>query len=96
MARGSMLTVFSYDISSNRNRRRAARLLEDVASRVQLSVFEAQMTKRQADHTIRHLLPFLDRGDSLRVYVVAANGLRRSQVHGDTVPFEPEGDFWLV
>lgn len=96
MARGYMLTVFSYDISSKRNRRRAASLLEDVASRVQLSVFEARMTKRQADQTARRLIPLLDTSDSLRIYVIGADGLRRSQVHGDTVPFEPEGDYWLV
>ena len=40
MARGEMLTVFSYDVSKNKRRRKIARLLEDAATRVQYSVFE--------------------------------------------------------
>ncbi|MCF6306065.1 MAG: CRISPR-associated endonuclease Cas2 [Rhodobacteraceae bacterium] len=96
MARGEMLTVFTYDVSINRNRRRIASLLENAATRVQYSVFEARMTKAHAQSIAQRVAAELGKGDSLRVYSVGANGLERSAVYGDGVPFETEEGFWIV
>lgn len=96
MARGEMLTIFSYDVTKDKSRRRIARLLERAATRVQFSVFEARMTELKARALGQRLATYLDTGDSLRVYVVGADGLRRSKVYGDGAPFEPEEGGWIL
>lgn len=95
MARGEMLTIFSYDVSKNKNRRKIARLLEDAATRVQYSVFETRMTRQQAETISQRLAAHLGSGDSLRVYVVGHDGENRSRVFGDGAPFESDANFWL-
>ena len=96
MARAEMLMVFVYDVSSSKRRRMVAHALEDHATRVQYSVFEARMDQRRADAVARRAAAFLDEGDSLRVYAVGANGMRRSRVFGDGVPLETAEGYWLV
>ncbi|WP_417847047.1 CRISPR-associated endonuclease Cas2 [Thalassospira povalilytica] len=96
MARGEMLTVFSYDVSENKRRRKVARILEDAATRVQYSVFEASMSKMRADSLGQRIAALLGDGDSLRVYVIGADGRARSRVYGDAAPFESEEGYWLL
>ncbi|MGG7566573.1 CRISPR-associated endonuclease Cas2 [Rhodovulum sp. DZ06] len=91
-----MLTVFTYDVSDNRRRRRIARLLEDESTRVQRSVFEARMSRRRASRLGRRIEDLLGPGDSLRVYAVGADGMARSEVYGDAAPFESAEGFWVV
>ena len=95
MPRGEMLTVFSYDVSDNRRRRRIARLLEDATTRVQYSVFETRMTRQQAEALAQRLAACLGKGDSLRLYVIGHDGERRSRVYGDGMPFESDEGYWL-
>ncbi len=95
MARGEMLTVFSYDVSTNKRRRKIARLLEDAATRVQYSVFETRMTRARCDALSQRLAALLGEGDSLRVYVIGHDGERRSRVFGDGAPFESDEGYWL-
>lgn len=95
MARGEMLTVFSYDVSDNKGRRKIARLLEDAATRVQYSVFETRMTRQKAAALAQRLASYLGEGDSLRVYVIGHDGERRSRVYGDGAPFESDEGYWL-
>ena len=95
MARGEMLTVFTYDVSADRRRRRVARLLVEAATRVQLSVFEARLTRHRAEALAQRVAAELGPGDSLRVYVMAADGEARSRVYGDGAPIEADADFWL-
>jgi CRISPR-associated protein Cas2 len=94
--RGEMLMVFVYDISANKTRRKVAALLEDNASRVQKSVFEARMSRRRADALAQAAARHLDQGDSLRVYAISRNGLPRSRTYGTCAPIEPDGGYWLV
>lgn len=96
MARAEMLMVFVYDVSSSKRRRKVAHALEDHATRVQYSVFEARMDQRRAEAVARRAAGFLDAGDSLRVYAVGADGLRRSAVFGDGVPMETASGYWLL
>ena len=95
MARGEMLTVFSYDVSSDRRRRKIAKLLEDAATRVQYSVFEVRMTQQRAQALCQRLASLLGDGDSLRVYVIGQDGEKRSRVFGDGAPFESPEGYWL-
>lgn len=96
MSRGEMLTVFTYDVSEGRRRRRIAKLLEDAATRVQYSVFEVRMSRSGAEVIGQRIAALLGPGDSLRVYAIGADGLARSRVYGDGAPFEPEEGYWLV
>ena len=95
MARGEMLTVFTYDVAADKRRRRVARLLEDAATRVQDSVFEARLTRARAQSLAQRVASELGAGDSLRVYVLAADGEARSGVFGDGPPIEADADYWL-
>ena len=95
MARGEMLTVFTYDIVQNKRRRKVAKILEDCASRVQLSVFETRMTEAKANAISQRIASLLDDNDSLRVYVIGADGERRSRVFGNSTPFETAEGYWL-
>ncbi len=95
MPRARMLMVFTYDVSKNRNRRRVASTLEDHATRVQYSVFEAVMTENRALAVAQRAASYLEQGDSLRVYAIGADGMRRSRIYGDAVPMETQEGFWL-
>ena len=96
MSRTEMLTVFTYDVSEDRRRRKVARTLEKAATRVQYSVFEVRMTRTRAEILGQRLAAMLGDGDSLRVYTIGADGLRRSRVYGDAVPFETDEGHWVV
>lgn len=96
MAKSEMLTVFTYDISANRRRRRVAKILEDAATRVQYSVFEARLTAAQAAAVAQRVAAELGAGDSLRVYAVSATGEARTRTYGDAAPIEPAGNYWIV
>lgn len=95
MARDERLCVFCYDISSDRRRRRVARILEEEASRVQYSVFEARLTASKVKLLEARIEAILDENDSLRVYSIGAVGERYCQVIGAGVPVEKETGFWL-
>lgn len=96
MSRGEMLTVFSYDVSDNKRRRRVAKTLEDVATRVQYSVFETRMTRHQVERIGQRVASMLGDGDSLRVYSIGSHGEERSRVYGDGAPFETEEGYWVL
>ncbi len=82
MADAVMLTVFCYDISRASVRRRVSAVLEAEGVRVQGSVFEARLPRRIARRVARQAAALLEDGDSLRVYVVGADGLRRCETFG--------------
>ena len=94
MADAEMLTVFCYDIADDRVRRRVARVFEDRCVRVQRSVFEARLTGRAAAALLARAAPLLDSADSLRMYAVTAQGLRRSKAVGGA-PLAEDRDFYL-
>lgn len=95
MSRSNMLTIFCYDVSENKRRRKVAKVLEGNATRVQYSVFETRMSRRQADNVGQQVAAHLGDGDSLRIYSVGRNGERRSRVYGDGPPFESNEGYWL-
>ena len=89
------LYVFTYDISSPSIRRRVARQLEEVAARVQESVFEARLAHREAKRLARHVATGLQTGDSLRVYAVGAADLQLCLAFG-APPLAEAQDFHLL
>ena len=95
MAKGDMLTVFCYDVSNDSNRRRVAKHLEDHATRVQYSVFEARMSASRAAAISQKIAAWLQTSDSLRVYTIGANGEQRTRVYGDGPPIETKEGYFL-
>lgn len=96
MSRDTMLRVFCYDVSSDTSRRKIARILEDCASRVQFSVFEARLSGLATRKAATEVEKYLDKGDSLRVYTIGATGERHCEVFGSGAPIEAGGAFWLL
>lgn len=95
MAAREMLRVFAYDITSDRRRARVAAVLEEVAVRVQYSVFEARLSHRETEAVVARLKPMLAREDRLRVYAIGADGLRHVRALGGP-PLPEKEDFWLL
>ena len=94
MADTEMLTVFCYDVVDDRVRQRVARLLEARCVRVQKSVFEARLTGAQAQALVDRAAVLLGPADSLRLYAITAQGLKRSQAIGGA-PLAEDHDFYL-
>ncbi len=69
--------VVSYDISDDGKRGRVARLLEDYGQRVQYSVFECRLEDRTLDEMLGKLKPFGEGSDSIRVYQICENCLKK-------------------
>lgn len=90
-----MLMVFCYDVSRDRARRRVADVLEDRCVRVQKSVFEARLDRRDAERLARRVARELEPGDSLRVYAITETGLERSLAFGP-LPLPEAQDFYLL
>jgi CRISPR-associated protein Cas2 len=90
-----MLTVFTYDVVRDRERRRVAAILEAEAVRVQYSVFEARLDEGDARDLAERVARELGPADTLRVYTVGADGLRRCRAYGGAPIAEP-GDYWLL
>jgi CRISPR-associated protein Cas2 len=90
------LRILCYDVSSNKRRRKVARRLEDVASRVQYSVFEARLSAKVLKRVVADVEKLLENGDSLRVYSVGKTGERYCEVHGTGVPVDKNEGFWLL
>ncbi|MEP1334739.1 MAG: CRISPR-associated endonuclease Cas2 [Lentilitoribacter sp.] len=96
MGSKNRLQIFTYDITQDSNRRKIARALEEKATRVQFSVFEARLTPQATKKLVKQLSKHLEKGDSLRVYTVGKIGERHCQVIGDGIPVENETGFWLL
>lgn len=88
------LYVFAYDVSDDAGRLKLARVLEKEGVRVQGSVFELRITHDGAMELGERLKPFLERGDSLRIYHVPDMALRFSAAHGGA-PLPQPGDYLL-
>lgn len=68
-----MFYAISYDIVDNRRRHRISETLKDYGVRVQLSVFEVQVTHPQLEDLIRRIKGELDeKDDSIRIYPLCA------------------------
>ncbi len=64
-----MLILVSYDIIDDRQRTKLAKKLKDFGLRVQYSVFECDLDKKQLARMKKEALKFVDlEKDSLRIY----------------------------
>ena len=80
-----MFYVISYDVPDDRRRVKTAKLLEQVGTRVQYSVFEAHLDDRSLSRLKQRLNKVLDpRADGLRIYRLCAECQRAAETIGRT------------
>lgn len=90
-----MFVVVSYDISDDNKRRKIAEILKDYGARVQYSVFECNLDKKQLRKMIEELLSHIDREqDSLRVYHLCESCISKLEVYGSYQPLDESE--WIV
>ena len=79
-----MRTVISYDISSDKRRRKVAKILEGYGYRVQYSVFECDLTVKKLAEVKRRLKPLVNakEWESVRFYPLVADSVERAEVLG--------------
>lgn len=95
MADAEMLTVFVYDVTHPRTRRKVSEVLEEIGVRVQKSVFEAMLTAARTRAIARDAAALLEPGDTLRIYAIAADGRPRCHTFGGGPMLEDEPYYLL-
>ena len=75
--------VVSYDISSNRRRLKVMKTLEGFGARVQYSVFECRLKPNEVDDLRRKLKKLIVQEDSVRLYFISADDVKRIERLGD-------------
>jgi len=75
--------IVSYDSPSNRRRYKVMKTLEGFGTRVQYSVFECNLKPKQIDDLRKRLRRLIDREDSVRLYFLGAEDIKRIERLGD-------------
>ncbi len=80
-----MRFVVSYDISNDKRRRKVATTMEGYGYRVQYSVFECSLSKKQFQKLKRELQPYVKASemDSIRFYPLPADVVKTIHVMGN-------------
>lgn len=65
-----MFAVLSYDISSDKNRNAVFKLLKKFGLRVQYSVFEGELSRKDIKEIVKRTHRIIEPQDSLRIYPV--------------------------
>ncbi len=79
-----MLILISYDIANDRTRTRLAHKLKDFGGRVQLSVFEADVTDEEMKRLVEKLDKVkLGKEDSIRVYRICMECANKVKIWGE-------------
>jgi CRISPR-associated protein Cas2 len=91
-----MLVVVSYDISDDRRRVRAAKVLEGAGSRVLESVFECDLTEREWKRLRTKLMRVVSAmADRLRLYFLCETCVAKTEIIGEGA-VERTPDLYLV
>ena len=78
-----MFVVVSYDIVDDKRRTKIAKALLDFGTRVQYSVFECNLNQQQLEEMEGRLLSHLnDEEDTIRIYHLCENCVRKVRLHG--------------
>jgi len=85
--------VLSYDITNDKRRRKLVKLMEEVALRVQYSVFETSLSRKEVRLLVEQSLEFVrpSEGDSLRIYRICKTCAEHfQQIGGREVDWEKD------
>lgn len=91
----SQVWMIAYDISDDKNRRRAHDHLQNHGERVQYSVFECHLGETEIVALRAYLTDLLDEGDSLRYYPLCQWCRGKIDWQGTAFPAHDD-DFFLV
>lgn len=69
--------MISYDISDDSKRNKVSDLLKNYGQRVQYSVFECRLDEKTFDELLSKLKTFADSNDSIRVYQICVDCLKK-------------------
>lgn len=90
-----MFVVVSYDISDDGKRKKIAEILKDYGARVQYSVFECNLDKRQLKQMIEELKSHIDiERDSIRIYYLCEICKGKLETYGSYHPLDEKD--WIV
>ena len=80
--------VVSYDITSNRRRRRISKCLENYGRRIQYSVFECDIDEKRYKQMYKDILKETDgmTDGSVRFYYLCGNCITKMQLIGQDKP----------
>ena len=87
--------MIAYDISDHRHRRLIHKILKDHGQRVQYSVFECELSKKQLQNLRTRLSDFLEDGDSIRWYPQCRWCQSRMDCSGTGQPLQTD-NFYLL
>lgn len=91
-----MLIIVSYDIEDDRKRTRLAKRLKNFGPRVQKSVFEGDVDDKELEKLTAFLQDEqLDKGDSIRLYMICADCRKKIKIWGQGEVTEDK-DFYMV
>ena len=92
-----MLILVSYDIPNDRRRTKIAKTLRDYGERVQYSVFECNLTKKQLQTMVSELKKLVNTDkDSVRIYPLRADSAAQIQVLGIAKLPADDPDIYIV
>lgn len=75
--------VLAYDITQDKRRTKIAKLMESIGTRVQGSVFEAYLGKKELEALVKKSNRILDKEeDSLRIYFLCETCRGKIVMHG--------------
>lgn len=78
-----MFTIISYDVVADRRRTKVLKLLKGYGTRVQYSVFECDLERRQFEQLGQKLRALIDLNtDSVRCYLLDQDAVARIQILG--------------
>ncbi len=87
-----MKCVISYDITSDKRRRRVDRTLLGYGTRVQKSVFEALLSMKEYEKMVEQLGDLIDPdSDGIRVYILCESCKTKLKILGQGVEVERLG-----
>lgn len=82
------LVVVAYDITDDKRRVRIAQLLLSFGARVEASVYELWLTKRDLENMWHRITREAQQGDLIRCYVLCDGCVRRVRSRGLDAPKE--------
>ena len=82
--------LITYDVTNNSRRTRLSKLLEGYGDRVQYSVFEADLDRREVQEILACAAKLIGKADSLRLYPTCGECVRRVKTIGRSYQPAPE------
>lgn len=82
------LVVVAYDIPLDRRRGKIAKVLLGFGARIQGSVYELWLTKREIERCWDRVTMLAEKGDMIRFYLLCENCVERTRTIGMGLPEE--------